>query len=302
MASQLDRLTAQERHLLRLLAQGHTAKTIASSEGLSVNAVNERLRSARRKTGAVSSRELARLIDGQAAPAPQEIRHKLIDVDGASSSPPTSRSDAARGAGSKVVWGSVMIVGVLAAGAMAVLVLGRAGTGTGSGTEARKVQDFPVPIHGAGGPARAGWTVMSSADNGPAITYLVPVSESSNISIPSIVLACRMVSLSVTLRGFTPDNAWPQPALTTRIGEASRVGPPEVTASGDRPALRYSFAIADEVLEPLTRGEAITFEFKGETVKPPTIPEAMRLEFAERCGSLVHPGMRRRGAANDRVY
>src|SRR5450830_1529076 len=66
MSLNLDRLTAQEQDLLRLLAQGHTAKTIANLTGLSVNSVNERLRSARRKTGAVSSRELARRLADQA--------------------------------------------------------------------------------------------------------------------------------------------------------------------------------------------------------------------------------------------
>ena len=78
MSLNLDRLTAQEQDLLRLLAQGHTAKTIANLTGLSVNSVNERLRSARRKTGAVSSRELARRLADQTPQPPQEIRPKLI--------------------------------------------------------------------------------------------------------------------------------------------------------------------------------------------------------------------------------
>jgi len=58
----LDGLTAGEREVLILLAHGHTAKTIATSLGLSVAAVNERLRGARRRTGAGSSRELARMV------------------------------------------------------------------------------------------------------------------------------------------------------------------------------------------------------------------------------------------------
>jgi len=61
----LDRLTPGEREVLILLARGHTAKTIATSLGLSVAAVNERLRGARRRTGAGSSRELARLLAQQ---------------------------------------------------------------------------------------------------------------------------------------------------------------------------------------------------------------------------------------------
>lgn len=61
----LDRLTPGEREVLVLLARGHTAKTIATSLGLSVAAVNERLRGARRRTGAGSSRELARRLAQQ---------------------------------------------------------------------------------------------------------------------------------------------------------------------------------------------------------------------------------------------
>lgn len=55
-----DALNDAERRVLGLLGAGHTAKSIAVELDLTVNAVNERLREARRKTGAASSRELAR--------------------------------------------------------------------------------------------------------------------------------------------------------------------------------------------------------------------------------------------------
>lgn len=61
-ANPLSKLNERELHVLRLLSAGHTAKSIAASTGLSVSAVNERLRDARRKTGIGSSREIARLI------------------------------------------------------------------------------------------------------------------------------------------------------------------------------------------------------------------------------------------------
>jgi len=60
--------------VLRLLAQGHTAKSIATELGTTPAAVNERLREARRKTGAGSSRELARLLKSQ------ENRHEQMGV------------------------------------------------------------------------------------------------------------------------------------------------------------------------------------------------------------------------------
>lgn len=67
-------LNEAERRVLAMLAEGHTAKTIAVVLGTSVHAVNERLREARRKTGAASSRELARAL------AAQENRDDKIGV------------------------------------------------------------------------------------------------------------------------------------------------------------------------------------------------------------------------------
>ena len=67
-------LSKRELDVLRLLASGHTVKTIAVQLGSSETAINERLRDARRKTGAASSRELARLVDAQ------KIWDKNIDL------------------------------------------------------------------------------------------------------------------------------------------------------------------------------------------------------------------------------
>lgn len=58
-------LNDRETAILRLLVAGHTVKTIAALLGSSEAAINERLRTARRKTGVGSSRELARLLDLQ---------------------------------------------------------------------------------------------------------------------------------------------------------------------------------------------------------------------------------------------
>jgi DNA-binding CsgD family transcriptional regulator len=70
----LSRLNEAERRVLWLLAEGHTAKSIAAELGTTTSAVNERLREARRKTGVGSSRELARRFKAQ------EIRHEQIGV------------------------------------------------------------------------------------------------------------------------------------------------------------------------------------------------------------------------------
>jgi DNA-binding CsgD family transcriptional regulator len=67
-------LTDKELEILRLLTAGHTVKSIAARLGRSETSINERLRDARRKTGAGSSRELARHLDAQ------KIWDKNIDL------------------------------------------------------------------------------------------------------------------------------------------------------------------------------------------------------------------------------
>ncbi len=79
-AVNFDALTTAECEALSLLAEGHTAKSIAGLTGRSVAAVNERLREARRKTGVGSSRELARLL------AAHKNRDEKIDLSGAPAS------------------------------------------------------------------------------------------------------------------------------------------------------------------------------------------------------------------------
>ncbi len=70
----ISALTERELEILRLLAAGHTAKSIAVRLDCSETAINERLRDARRKTGIGSSRELARLL------AARKIWDKNIDL------------------------------------------------------------------------------------------------------------------------------------------------------------------------------------------------------------------------------
>jgi DNA-binding CsgD family transcriptional regulator len=72
-------LTEKELEILRLLAGGHTVKSIATQLDRSEASINERLREARRKTGVGSSRELARQLDEQ------KIWDKKIDLSAAAS-------------------------------------------------------------------------------------------------------------------------------------------------------------------------------------------------------------------------
>jgi len=112
----LSRLNEPERAVLGLLAQGHTAKSIATMTGRSVGSVNERLREARRKTGVGSSRELARLF------AAQENRDDLIGMAGASARDPDKSRAATGGRLSK--GSTLMTIGLIGAAAvLAVLTL-----------------------------------------------------------------------------------------------------------------------------------------------------------------------------------
>lgn len=64
-SSLADALSVRELEVLRLLAEGHTIKSIAAQLGRTEASINERLRDARRKTGVGSSRELARQLGAQ---------------------------------------------------------------------------------------------------------------------------------------------------------------------------------------------------------------------------------------------
>lgn len=60
MTSGFHALTEKEKQTLRLLVDGHDAKSMARLLGLSIHTINERLRDARRKMAVSSSREAAR--------------------------------------------------------------------------------------------------------------------------------------------------------------------------------------------------------------------------------------------------
>ena len=60
-----DALNVRELEVLRLLAEGHTIRSIAAQLDRTEASINERLRDARRKTGVGSSRELARQLGAQ---------------------------------------------------------------------------------------------------------------------------------------------------------------------------------------------------------------------------------------------
>jgi DNA-binding CsgD family transcriptional regulator len=115
----LPRLTDKEREALRLLAAGHTAKTIAQSVGLPVNTINERLRSARRKTGLTSSRELARLLVSQEAGGlPEKLGNKEIGLERTHRRHHPRAQGFAAVARSGAAWRGATVIGVILGAAL----------------------------------------------------------------------------------------------------------------------------------------------------------------------------------------
>ena len=114
-AIDLSQLSETERCVLRLLAHGHTAKSIASSLGSTPTAINERLRQARRKTGVGSSREVARLL------VAQENRDEKIDL-AQDSDGQFHGSWASEGRFRLVFGATVMIIAIVAALSVATFV------------------------------------------------------------------------------------------------------------------------------------------------------------------------------------
>lgn len=104
MSASIHSLTEKEKQVLRLLVAGHDAKSVARHLDLSVHTVNERLREARRKMAASSSREAARQLRDIESQTPENIGHKsfgdaLRDNPVTSIEPPDGRAPIARPAG-----------------------------------------------------------------------------------------------------------------------------------------------------------------------------------------------------------
>jgi DNA-binding CsgD family transcriptional regulator len=75
-------LTEKQKQTLRLLLEGHDAKSMARLLGLSVHTINERLRDARQKLSVSSSKEAARLLRHIEGAAPENIGAKTLgDAD-----------------------------------------------------------------------------------------------------------------------------------------------------------------------------------------------------------------------------
>ena len=136
MSDGFQALSEREKETLRLLLGGHDIKSIAAGLGLSVHTVNERLREARRKLGASSSRQAARLLAEaeQGGPNlsanfsgdPHFSADKQSGVAGAAlRTANPEHSSRSPGKGQSIAWlsGGMLIMSLIIAAAVVSLVL-----------------------------------------------------------------------------------------------------------------------------------------------------------------------------------
>jgi DNA-binding CsgD family transcriptional regulator len=89
-------LSDREKETLRLLLEGHDAKSIARNLGISVHTVNERLRGSRRKLEVGSSREAARILARHEQWTPNSVVYNEIGLAGDAGHPDNGRRRAGR--------------------------------------------------------------------------------------------------------------------------------------------------------------------------------------------------------------
>jgi DNA-binding CsgD family transcriptional regulator len=119
MTAGYQTLTEKEKATLRLLVNGHDAKSIACSMGLSIHTVNERLRDARRKMSVSSSREAARLAREAERGDPKSVVDEQL---GDASTPVNGRDQAPLTAGALIHRPTVWIAGVIAIISLALAI------------------------------------------------------------------------------------------------------------------------------------------------------------------------------------
>ena len=130
-----------------------------------------------------------------------------------------------------------------------------------------------------------GWQSVGSVASRPALSLYVS-------GRPLMVITCKVVSINLQVRGFEPKQAWPQPDMLVRFGTTLRNGSPDVRNIGNQVAYEIDFRIADDVLKEIRESTPIIVEFNGQTRSALPIPADQARVFAERCASLVPPGMR----------
>ena len=98
--------------------------------------------------------------------------------------------------------------------------------------------------------------------------------------------------MQVQVRSFSARQAWPQPVLKVKFGEAEQAGLPDLSLVGTQTAFSISFPIRDSVLRAVQSGSPISANFDGNVIAFPQAPMEMRSEFSEKCAALVPKELR----------
>jgi DNA-binding CsgD family transcriptional regulator len=128
MSDGFQALSEREKETLRLLLSGHDIKSIAAGLGLSVHTVNERLREARRKLGASSSRQAARILADIEHRGPNFSADKEFGVaGGAVRAAHHEHSHRLSGQGHSLAWlaGGMLVMSLIIAAAVLSTLLHR---------------------------------------------------------------------------------------------------------------------------------------------------------------------------------
>lgn len=140
MTCRIEALTEKEKQALRLLVNGHDAKSMARHLGLSVHTINERLRDARRKLSASSSREAARVLREAEGQDPQLLGDNGFGAaSNAGAGQASGQPVEGRGTGRRTGW---MIGGLVMT--IAIAILAAAAIVGGNVGPAGAAKDMPV--------------------------------------------------------------------------------------------------------------------------------------------------------------
>ncbi|MEY2883694.1 MAG: hypothetical protein RL490_1418 [Pseudomonadota bacterium] len=252
-------LNDRELEVLRLLAAGHTAKTIAVQLGRSETSINERLRTARRKTGVGSSRELARLLNAQ----------KTGDKNIGLSTPAVIGNSLTSPAGSGVKRSKGMIAMLIAIPMLAVALLVAAPVSTPQAADPQTAEAgaaMPLPLAGscsldvarlpaAERPQRVTMTFRVSPDRKwTTLVEIVAPDGTSRHAESTAALDGVPVAITGSM-GFIDAVALRQPAPNTLVMTLGRKGVPVstrvYTVARDHKSMTETIAWAGDKLPKL---------------------------------------------------
>lgn len=162
MTSDMDGLSEKEKEVLRLLASGHDAKSVARHLTLSVHTINERLRDARRKLGASSSREAARQLIALERANPEKLgRQFLGDANAAEVDQDPNQPAYSAAAPRARVWIGVLIMSVTLALAAYAMTMPDAPPVTAASTAVTPAA--PAPVESDAVRAARAWLALVDA-------------------------------------------------------------------------------------------------------------------------------------------